>query len=83
MTVRSSNTLVEATVFLLWHVHELPNGAEDVKLLGVYSSSRRAHAARRRLGVQPGFSDTPDRFHVDRYQLNKDYWTDGFSTSRG
>jgi hypothetical protein len=67
-------------VYLLWHVHELPDDEEDVKLIGVYASPEDAEQARVRVGSQPGFRDSPEGFLVDRYTVGKDHWTEGFVT---
>ncbi len=67
-------------VYVLQHVHSLEDGAEDVKLIGVYSSRENARAAITRLGKAPGFSDAMDGFHIDEYQLDKDQWVEGYST---
>jgi hypothetical protein len=69
-------------VFILWHVHEFEDGSEDVKLIGVYSTRERAEAAKQRLLNQPGFCDIPEGFHIDRYPLDKDHWTEGYVTVR-
>ncbi len=67
-------------VFILHHLHELPTGEEDVKLIGVYSSAESAETARQRLSGQPGFANTPEGFSIDRYEVDKDHWTEGFIT---
>ena len=68
------------TVFVLQHEHELPTGGKDVKFIGVYSSQAAAEAACARLRRQPGFSESPDGFSIDRYPLDQDHWTEGFVT---
>ena len=67
-------------VYVLQHVHTADDGAEDVKLIGVYSSRENAQAAITRLVQAPGFSDAPDGFHIDEYQVDKDQWVEGYST---
>lgn len=67
-------------VFLLWHIHEMPDGEEDVKLVGVYATEQDAEAAERRALRQPGFRDLPEGFQTDRYEVGKDHWTEGFIT---
>lgn len=67
-------------VFVLWHVHDLGEGEEDSKLIGIYSSQGDAEAAKARVGSQPGFVDTPEGFVIDRYRLNEDHWTEGYFT---
>jgi hypothetical protein len=67
-------------VFLLWHVHELPDGEEDTKLIGVYSSKELAEQAQRRAGAQPGFRDAPTGFCISRYTIDQDHWMEGYVT---
>lgn len=69
-----------ANVYVLQHVHSMQHGSEDVKLIGVSSSRENVQAAAARVGRSPGFSDAPDGFHIDEYQLDKDQWIEGYST---
>ena len=69
-----------ARVYVLQHVHSVDDGAEDVKLIGVYSSRENAQTAITRLGLAPGFSEEPAGFHIDEYQVDKDQWVEGYST---
>lgn len=80
------------TIFVLQHVNVLPDGVEDVKLIGVYRSCMAARAAIERLKVQPGFCDHPrlvdpqtdneiSGFCLDEYELDKDHWKEGFVTA--
>jgi hypothetical protein len=39
-------------VFVLWHVHDLGDGEEDSKLIGIYRSQDDAEAAKVRAGPQ-------------------------------
>ena len=59
--------------------HENPVN-EDVKLIGVFSSRRNANLAVEELKEKSGFSESADAFFVDRYELNKIFWTHGFVT---
>ncbi|MCA9599083.1 MAG: hypothetical protein KC776_37490 [Myxococcales bacterium] len=68
------------TVFVLHHVAHVDSGAEDEKLIGVYSTRQHAEAAIQRLRSLPGFSDFPDGFVIDEYALDEDHWTEGFVT---
>ncbi len=68
------------TVYLLHHVHELENGEEDVKLIGVYVTEHEAQKAISRLIIKPGFVHQPEGFQLEAYELGKDHWTDGYST---
>ena len=72
-----------ASVFVLQHVHSREDGVEDVKFIGVYSSREKADAAVARLNRLPGFSDTPDGFHVDEYRVDQDQWVEGYVTVAG
>jgi hypothetical protein len=37
-----------------------------------------AEEAIKRLSANPGFSDSPEGFVIDRYVLNEDCWTEGY-----
>src|SRR3546814_9658085 len=77
-------------IFVLHHVHVIPGGDEDVKLLGVYSSDQLARQAVLRFNKQPGFQDLPhivapdsesdEGFHISEYDLDQDTqgWAAGF-----
>lgn len=67
-------------VFLLWHVHEMPTGEDDAKLIGVYATAEDAEAARGRVCGQPGFRDIPEGFEVSQYEVGRDHWTEGYVT---
>jgi homoserine kinase type II len=67
-------------VYLLHHVRKDDKYAEDAKLIGVYRTEADARAAIERLKNQPGFRHFPDGFQYERYELNKDHWTEGFVT---
>jgi len=64
-------------VFVMLHAHEVDD-SEEVKMVGVYSTEDAAKSAIERLRRQPGFCDTTDGFHVDRYCLDEDHWAEGF-----
>lgn len=68
-------------VWLLQHAYPLENGADEVKLLGVYSDETLAEAAVRRYRLLPGFRDHKDDFFIDRYEVDKDEWAEGFISS--
>ena len=77
------------TVYLVQHLHVV-EGAEDVKLVGIYGSEDEARQAIDRLRQQPGFRDFPDAvdpsesevsgFQVCPYVIGIDYWPDGFTS---
>lgn len=64
-------------VFLLWHV----DNDGDEKLIGAYCSEEDAKMAIRRLSAKPGFVLAPEGFHYDKYEINRDHWTEGFVRS--
>lgn len=68
------------SVFVLQHAHEMADGTEDVKFIGVYSSRQKAREAVTRLSRVPGFSEAPDGFHIDEYRLDEDQWAEGYAT---
>jgi hypothetical protein len=70
------------SVFLLQHVRVDDEYGDDAKLIGVYSSEANASAAIERLKAQPGFRDAPAGFHIDRYELDQDQWTEGFISAQ-
>jgi hypothetical protein len=87
---RTNSTM--RSVFVLQHLHILPNGEENVKLIGVYRSVEAARSAVERLRIQPGFRDHPrivdpkedtdeQGFHIGMYPLDKDHWSDGYVTA--
>ncbi|WP_063044259.1 DUF7336 domain-containing protein [Nocardia pseudovaccinii] len=67
-------------IFILDHWYELENGEEFVRTVGMYSTESRAVQAAERMKDLPGFRDRPDDFHIDRYTVGKDHWSEGFFT---
>ena len=65
-------------VYVVQHVRERPKGEQSVKFIGVYTSESEANRTVVRLRTVKGFREHPDGFHVDKYELNKDHWTEGF-----
>ncbi|MFC4158963.1 DUF7336 domain-containing protein [Chitinimonas lacunae] len=57
------------TVFLVNHIHPLPNEDEDVKFIGIYLTKQDAEEAVKRIKILPGFSEYPDRFHIEEYEI--------------
>jgi len=66
------------TVYVLQHTRPKDDGEEHVKLIGVYSSKSAGQAAIERLRKQPGFSEYPNEFYLDPYDIDEDHWTEGF-----
>lgn len=65
-------------VYVVHHVRSDDEYGENAKLIGVYRSKEAADNAAARLKDKPGFCDSPDGFHFDLYELDKDHWTEGF-----
>ena len=79
------------TVYVLQHCHVMPNGDDDSKLIGIYSSRAAAEAAVLRLRGQPGFRERPrivnaevdqdaNGFYIDEYRMDEDHWREGYVT---
>jgi len=68
------------SVYLVQHSRDLDNGAEDVKIIGVFSTEGRAKTAVRLVEKAPGFRKYTAGFHIDRYPLDQEFWSEGFSS---
>jgi len=77
------------SVYIVQHMLVLPQGEEEIKFIGAYSSAERAKEAVERLNKQPGFRDHPriidplvdddtDGFYIDEYTIDEDNWADGY-----
>lgn len=66
-------------VYILQHVHEI-NDSEDVKLIGIYGTKKKAEDAKKRLKKAPGFKKNLKGFSIDEYVVDEDHWTEGFVT---
>ena len=69
-------------VYVLWHTHELNEGEEDSKLLGVYSTESIAKDKIIQYKTLPGFNEYPDGFEITRYEIDVDNWKAGFVTTQ-
>jgi hypothetical protein len=70
------------SVFLLYHTHHLPDGEQDNKLLGVYSSREKAEKKiTEKYRLLPGFCEQDGEFTTNEYFLYQDNWEEGFVTS--
>jgi hypothetical protein len=81
------------SVFVVQHLHVLPEGEEDSKFIGVYSSHENARRAVERMRLAPGFRNFPSLvadlgegpgdgsgFYVNEHRLDSDDWASGFET---
>jgi len=67
--------------FVLQHTRELPDGTDDVKLVGVYSSEQAGRAAIVALSALPGFCEHPAGFDLSAYEFDVTHWAEGFVTT--
>lgn len=67
-------------VYFLYHIRYEDTDDEDIKLIGIYSSHKKAELAVERLKNKPGFIDFPDNFQIFDSVLNRDDWCEGFIT---
>ena len=68
------------TAYLLFHAHQMPDGEEDSKLIGIYATPADARAAQQRASAKPGFKEHTSGFTIDAYEIGKDHWAEGFQT---
>ena len=79
------------SIFLLQHLHVISEDNECAKKIGLYISEEKATSAINRLSIQPGFSDFQklinpledderSGFYIDKYEVGKDHWAEGFVT---
>ncbi|MFC9898412.1 hypothetical protein ACFVMC_32375 [Nocardia sp. NPDC127579] len=71
------------SVFLLEHVYEIGNGVEERKRIGVYLSEEDARFRIGRLRLQPGFRDRPEDFVIQRFEIDRSYWAEGYGGGDG
>ena len=68
------------TIFIVYGIREQQDADDEVRIIGVYSSSERAWSAIDDLPSQQEFLGKGWSFEVDQCELDKDYWTEGFIT---
>ncbi len=68
-------------VFLLWHTRPLEDDEKDSKLVGIYSSHELAEAKIVKYQTIVGFKELPECFEISEYNIDKDYWEEGFVTT--
>jgi hypothetical protein len=71
-------------VYMLEHTHEFEDGHEDLKLIGHYSTRKKAEAALALVRNQPGFRDNPEGFEIWEVAVDSDIigWPEGYVTVR-
>ncbi len=70
------------TVYVLQHSYECGDEliCEETKFLGVFSTEQEAKKAMEYYKTLEGFRDYPDDFYIDKYEVDKKYWSEGFIT---
>ncbi len=71
---------MQASVYIVHHVRAEAGRADDVRMIGVYSSKDAAKNAIARARMQPGFRRYPNGFKIAKHALDKDQLTEGFGT---
>lgn len=69
---------MQDAVYIVHHVRAEPGRADDVRMIGVYSSKEAAKNAVLRARMQPGFRRFPGGFKILKYSLDQDQWAAGF-----
>ena len=67
-------------VYYLYHILYEDTDDEEAKIIGIYSSYKKAELAMERMKNKPGFIDFPDGFQIFEDVLNRDSWVEGFVT---
>ena len=76
-------------VYLVQHVHLFDKNQEDVKIIGIYSSPKKAIKAIDKLSEKPGFKEhskiidpniygETSGFIIHEYKIDKNNWKEGF-----
>lgn len=57
---------------------------KNIKVIGIYSSYKKAKKVVKKYKKKQGFNRFPEEcFSIDRYELNKNHWKEGFVTYDG
>jgi len=66
-------------VFVLQHTHVYSEDDEDTKFIGVYKSKENAEVAIEKLKTVTGFNKCPSGFCIDKYEIGKTFWQEGYA----
>jgi hypothetical protein len=64
-------------IYVLMHIHVMPDGSKHEKRIGYYSSRKNAQSAMTRACKLPGFCDLPDGFEIVEFKMDQDNWSGG------
>ena len=67
-------------VYLLQHSYEIEE-FDETKIIGIYSTKEKAKEVIEKYNTLPGFKDYPNDFYIDKYELDKNHWDEGFITA--
>ena len=68
-------------LYLVGHYYDdLDENLYYHRIIGVYTSKKKAEEAVRYHRLLPSFQNYPNGFYIDLYELNQDHWEDGFIT---
>ncbi len=62
-------------LYILCHLNKKN---EDIKTIGKFTSLEKAKNVIEEYKQYKGFKDNPDGFFIDKYEINKLYWQDGY-----
>ena len=57
--------------------------SDNAKFLGIYSTREKAESDIKHYITLPGFKDYPNDFYINEYELDKNYYEDGFELLKG
>ena len=66
-------------VYLLWHQCD---DDDEGKLIGIFSCRERAERIKAAYLNKPGFKNFPNGFIIDKHDVDKTSWEQGFVTMR-
>ena len=69
-------------VYLVSHEYECPDGGDEYKVVGVYLTKHDAQLAVRRKRSKAGFRRYPRGFSIEKVEIGRDLWSEGFVTVR-
>ena len=62
----------------IYIVHYVNPKDDDTMYIGGYFSLAEAEAVVAKYKGFKGFRDAPDHFYIDKYELDKMYWSEGY-----
>lgn len=65
-------------VYMVQHSYELENGSDVIKIIGIFSSYQLAKEVVSQYITLPGFEDRPNDFIIDKYEVDRKYWSEGY-----